>query len=160
MKRTIIHTRSGKKEYIDALKLFGVLAIILCVGPLKAADTSLFNWGELIHQLRAGYAVNQHGEKGPVYYTNIITVHNGNAVDLLSLNAGYEGSTKHPTIAIGMRFDNMIPLFFNNAWGEKHISVSKLPTFECGPFVSAWPKTGDNFWDMAVNYGVIAALGF
>lgn len=141
-------------------KLIVCAMLGMVVIPVKAADTSLFNWGDAIHQLRVGYAINQYGEKGEVYYTSVITIHNGNAIDLFSLNAGYEGINKHPTIMIGMRFDNMIPLLFNGEWGKKHVSTAKLPTFECGPFVSVWPKDDDNFWDMSVNYGVGAAIGF
>jgi len=140
-------------------KLLLALALSFPVA-VQAQTTSLFNWGDMIHQLRVGYAVNQHGEKGAVYYTSIITLHNSNAVDLVSLNAGYEGLTKHPTIAIGLRFDNMIPLLFNSDWGAKHISVAKLPTFEAGPFISVWPKDDSDFWNLKVNYGITAALGF
>ncbi len=140
-------------------KIILFVALAMVAGPAKA-ESSLFNFGDFFHSIHAGNGRGQHGQKSDVFYTAIITVHNGNAVDLLSFNIGYEGILKRPTLMTGIRMDSIVPLLFNNEWGKKHVTTAKLPTFEFGPFLSAWPNGDGNLWHLTVRYGIGAAIGF
>ncbi len=128
--------------------------------PAPEPSTNLFNFGDFFKSIRIGYAVDQHGARSSVFYTSILTYHTAAAVDLVSFNIGYEGILKRPTLMMGVRMDNIVPLMVSGTWGKKHIKTATLPSFEAGPFLSFWPKSSDNLWVLEVRYGLGAAIGF
>ena len=129
-------------------------------GQSPPVSNALFNFGDLLHSMRAGYAVDQHGKKSEVYYTAVYDFHNTAGVSFTTFNIGYEGIGKHPILMTGVRLDNILPLIWSGDWGKKHVSTAKLPTFEFGPFVSIWPINSDNLWKMNFKYGIAGAIGF
>ena len=139
-----------------------IVSMALCFLPVMAAAQTapLLNWGDFFHSVRAGYGIDQHGQKTTVFYTPVLTYHTTAGIDLISFNIGYEGTQKRPTTMLGVRFDNLMPLFFSNTWGQTHIKSASLPSFECGPFISAWPENPDNLWQLTIRYGLGAAVGF
>ena len=155
---------------IDRLKLFVILAIFIMASGVTQAQviegqsppvaSSLFNFGDFLHSMRAGYAVDQHGKKSEVYYTAVYDFHNSNGVSFATFNVGYEGIAKHPILMTGIRLDNILPLVWSGEWGKKHVSTAKLPTFEFGPFISVWPISNENLWKMNFKYGIGGAVGF
>ena len=156
----------------DALKMLkgAMLALLICLAFAPAAraqvveppapSTNLFNFGDFFKSIRIGYAIDQHGAESSIFYTSILTYHTEANIDLVSFNIGYEGVLKRPTTMIGVRLDNIVPLMVSGTWGKKYIKTANLPSFEAGPFISFWPKSSENLWDLEVSYGLAAALGF
>ena len=150
-----------------ALFLIGAMAglsraqeIVPVYTPVPAVNSSLFNFGDFFHSLRAGYGIDQHGQKADIYYTAFQRYHNKSGVDFLTLNIGYNGVEKHPMFMTGIRLDNIVPLIWGGTWGKAHVTTASLPTFEFGPFISVWPKSMDNVWRLDMKYGVGLAIGF
>lgn len=143
-----------------ALHLLGFTLGMATAQEVKPADTSLFNFGDFFQSIRAGYGIDQHGQKSDIYYTAFQRYHNKAGVDFVTLNVGYNGVEQHPVFMTGIRLDNIIPLIWGGSWGQAHVTTAKLPTFEFGPFVSMWPKNADNLWNMDVKYGLGIAIGF
>ena len=131
-----------------------LIALMFVCGSASAAE---FN--EFFHAVRAGVAVNQHGEFTDIYYTALATYHDGAGVDLAALNIGYEGQNKQPALLVGFRLDNVLPKLWTGAWGKAHIRTAQLPSFEVGPFVSVWPAATGGF-NLSWHYGLSAAIGF
>lgn len=104
--------------------------------------------------------MNQHGQRSEIFYTAVQRFHNKAGMDFLSLNVGYETALKRPAVTAGLRLDNILPLTWSGEWGRDHVTTAKLPTFEFGPYVSAWPKSADNLWQLDVFYGISLAVGF
>ena len=140
----------------------GLAFILIAAGVVmaSAADTTLFNFGDFLHNMRAGYGVDQHGQVSTVFYTAVYDFHTTAGISMVTLNVGYEGTLKRPTVMMGVRADNLIPLVWSGEWGQAHVSTAKLPTFECGPWISVWPNDVSNLWNLDVRYGVGAAVGF
>lgn len=163
---TLLFLNEAEKKCMRRVAMFALLLATLCVLSIRACMAQevpakpLFDFGTFFHSIRVGYGINQYGVKSSIFYTPLITLHNGNAIDLVSFNIGYEGDLKRPTTLIGFRFDNAVPLLFKNDWGKKHVSLSSLPSFECGPFISVWPKGDGNLWHLDITYGFGLAVGF
>lgn len=141
-----------------------MLALLIGMGRVEAQevarDTSLFNFGDFFQSIRAGYGIDQKGQKSDIYYTAFQRYHNKVGVDFLTLNIGYNGAEQHPVFMTGIRLDNIIPLIWGGSWGKAHVTTAKLPTFEFGPFVSAWPKSSADMWHLEIKYGLGIAIGF
>lgn len=128
--------------------------------PLSTTTTSLFDFGNFFKALRGGYSFNQHLEKSTVFYTAVQSFHDLAGLEMVTLNAGYDGASKRPVFLIGDRLDNQIPKIWGGKWGKAHVTTASLPTIEFGPYVSGWPiKTGHGY-KIDVNYGVVLAIGF
>lgn len=134
--------------------------IAFAVEEAPAASSSLFNFGDFFQAARAGYAIDQHGKLTDVYYAGFQSYHNKAGVDFVTLNIGYEGATKRPAFITGARLDNIIPLIWGGSWGKAHVTTAKLPTIEFSTFISVWPKSMDNLWDLDARYGLALAIGF
>src|SRR3990167_1100285 len=151
-------------DLLKAVKA-AMLGLVICLIPLSVkaeispVQETMLNFGQLFKTIRVGYAIDQHGASASIFYTSILTLHTQGGVDLVSFNIGYEGIEKRPTTMIGIRLDNIIPLAVSGDWGKKHVSTSKLPSFEAGPFISFWPKDSSNLWELSVRYGLGAAIG-
>jgi hypothetical protein len=122
--------------------------------------TSLFDFGDFFANVRGGYAINQHLELSTVFYTPWKIFHTSAGLPLASINLGYDGLQKRPLVAAGLRLDNLDSLLWNGKWGKAHVTTSKMPSFELGPFVSMWPIKTDNGYKLDVSFGVAAAIGF
>lgn len=142
------------------MKMLLCFLFLFSAGQVKAADTSLFDFGNFLAAARAGYAVDQHMEKSEIFYTAIQSLHDGAGVELVNLDAGYNAGKGRPLLAITARFDNLIPRLWGSDWGRKHITTAKLPTIEFGPFISGWPIKTENGYKLDVSYGVAVAIGF
>lgn len=141
------------------MKLF--LSTLIMLSAVNARCESLFDFGNFFSSVRAGYVINQHGQKSEIFYTAIQVFHNKEKIEYASLNIGYEGLLKRPVVSVGLRADNLFPLVWGTGgWAKDHITTAKLPTFECGPYVSVWPKGDGNLWHMDLWYGLSAAIGF
>jgi hypothetical protein len=134
-------------------------AVFLAAGTAKA-ETSLFNFGEFFKAARVGYSINQHGERSEIYYTALQTFHSKAGVEFVTLNIGYEGAAKRPAVSTGIRLDNLIPMVWGSDWGKAHVTTAQMPTFEFGPYISAWPKDPKSMWHLDVWYGLSLAIGF
>ena len=137
-----------------------ILVLALLLGGSTAHAGSLANFGDLFKSMRIGYTVNQHGERSDLVYTALQSFHTTAGVDIAAVNIGYEGARKRPALSVGLRFDNLMPMLWSSDWGKAHVTTAKLPTVECGPFVSAWPKSSADIWKVDVWYGVSLAVGF
>jgi len=138
--------------------LIGLALMYVMAAPSAAA--SLLNFGEFFSSVRAGYVINQHGEKSEIFYTPVQVFHNRAGVEFVSINAGYESEPKRPALSLGVRADNIIPLIWGGEWGKAHVTTAKLPTLEFGPYVSTWPKGDGNLWHLDFWYGLSVAVGF
>jgi len=147
-------------EKMKKLIMFFIILAGCATVPVKAADTSLFNFGDFFGSMRAGYAINQHLEKSTVLYTPFKSFHNTAGLELLNINIGYDGLQKRPLVAAGLRMDNIDGIVWGGAWGKAHVTTAKLPSFEFGPYISGWPIKTDNGYKMSFFYGVAAAIGF
>lgn len=156
-----IHKENKMKKFLGFFMVAFFLVVnagVVCAQTVPSTD--LFNFGELLHNLRAGYAVDQHGQKTTIFYAAVYDFHNAAKVSLVTLNIGYEGTLKKPSIFLGVRADNLIPMVWGGDWGKVHVTTAKLPTLEFGPWVSVWPKSNEDIWNLAVRVGVGGALGF
>jgi len=136
------------------------LALIVTGAVAARAESPLFNFGEFFKAARVGYVVNQHGVRSEIYYTALQTFHSKDGVEFVTLNIGYEGAAKRPAFSTGIRLDNLIPMVWGSDWGKAHVSTAQMPTFEFGPYISAWPKDSSNMWKLDVWYGLSMAIGF
>lgn len=137
-----------------------ILILALMMVGTSANAANLLNFGEFFSSVRAGYVINQHGEKSEIFYTPVQVFHSRSGVEYVSINAGYENTAKRPAISMGVRADNLIPLIWGGDWGKAHVTTAKLPTLEFGPYVSTWPKGDGNLWHLDFWYGVSFAVGF
>lgn len=141
-------------------KIIMAVALIFSAVQARAVDTSLFNVGEFLTGMRAGYAINQHLEKSTVFYKTVKSFRTIEGMELVTMSIGYDGLQKRPLLAVGLRVDNLDSLLWNGTWGKAHVVSAKLPTFEFGPYASAWPIKTSKGYAVDFYYGVVAALGF
>ena len=128
---------------------------------LVSESAPLFNFGDFFHSMRAGYAIDQHGKSTAIWYTAVYDFHNTAGVSMITFNVGYESQLKRPSTMIGLRLDNMVPLLWSGKWGHAHVTTAKLPTLEIlAPWISLWPKSIDNLWNLDIRYGAGLAVGF
>ena len=138
--------------------IIAVAVMAVCAGVARA--DSMLNYGDFFAKARAGYSVNQHMEKSTVIYSAVERLHTTAGLELASVNAGYDLTSKHPLCSMGVRADNLIPLIWGGSWGQAHISTAILPAVEFGPYVSMWPKNNGGKFAMDFWYGAIIAIGF
>jgi hypothetical protein len=151
-----------KKETMKLI-IAGIIAVfigIVLALSAMAADTSLFNWGDLFSNMRGGYAINQHLQRSTVFYTPFKSFHRSDGLELASINVGYDGLQRRPLVAAGLRLDNLDSLLWAGPWGKAHVTTAKLPSFEFGPYISAWPMKTTNGYKIDMYYGFVAAMGF
>ncbi len=140
--------------------LIAMFAVSALSCPSMAADSSLFNAGDFLSGTRAGYAINQHLERSAVFYKPFKSFRTTAGLELVNLNAGYDGLQKRPLLALGLRLDNLDSLLWSGTWGRKHVVTAKLPTFEFGPYASVWPIKTSKGYAVSFFYGVAGAIGF
>ena len=139
------------------MKKILVAILLMAAAPAKA---ELLNFGEFFSAVRAGYVINQHGEKSEIFYAPVQVFHSRAGVEFVSINAGYENTAKRPALSLGVRADNIIPMIWGGTWGKAHVTTANLPTLEFGPYVSTWPKGDGNLWHLDFWYGLSVAVGF
>ena len=139
-------------------KLLMALALVMCAGVAKA--DGMLDFSSFFTHARAGYSVNQHMVKSTVIYSAVQRLHTVAGLELASVNAGYDMTSKHPILATGIRADNLIPLIWGGEWGKAHITTASLPAIEFGPYLSGWPRNDGGKVKVDFWYGIVAAVGF
>lgn len=137
------------------------IAIVLMFlsGVAQAQESPMLDFGSFFMKSRIGYSVNQHYERSTVLYSAFKRYKPIKDVELLNLNFGYDTTSKHPVVAIGIRLDNADRLLWSGEWAKKHIESAPLPVIEFGPYLAAWPKVVSGKVHLDYWYGFILAMG-
>jgi len=142
------------------MKRFVILCVVSMVpGLLKAEERPMLDFSAFFAKSRVGYSVDQHFIRSTVLYSAFKRYNAKPDVELANLNFGYDLSTKHPVVMLGVRLDNADKLIWSGSWAKKHIETAPLPLIEFGPCVSAWPRVESGKVHMDTWYGFILAAG-
>lgn len=140
--------------------IIAAVVIVMGLGVASAEESAMLDFSSFFTKARAGISINQHMEKSTIIYSAVERLHTTAGVELANLNAGYDLTSKHPTMAIGVRADNIIPMIWSGPWGKAHITTASLPALEFGPYCSAWPRNNGGKFALDFWYGVTLAVGF
>lgn len=146
--------------YVSAQAVVPDVPVVAGATAQEEKPRDILDFQSFFLNARLGYAVNQHMEKSTILYSSFKRYNSIRDVELLNLNFGYDITSKHPLVMMGVRLDNADKLLWNSAWSKKHIVTAPIPKVEFGPFFKAWPSVVNKKVKLDIEAGAALALGF